>query len=293
MANGNPGATASVVSSAPTVVREAVLQALVRVRRNVEQANIPALTDAYRKMQARTESDNRSWIFWGEYHGFNRFDCWHHGSVGGQSFAFDLFLPWHRAYLHYFEKVIMAENSQATLPWWDWTSPVSHQVGIPASFAAPQSNGQPNPLATGPVPPGFRTNPPRTQRNPGNPSQLPTKQTIDGILALSSFQDFSNQVQNQHDRIHGWTGGDMGVIAGSAFDPIFWSHHCMIDRLWYMWQLKHGVDNIPPSFLGQTLAPFAVTVRDVLDIRRLGYDYGLSRVLVPATSFTAVPLATR
>ncbi|MGI8802073.1 MAG: tyrosinase family protein [Solirubrobacteraceae bacterium] len=67
--------------------------------------------------------------------------------------------------------------------------------------------------------------------NPGSPASLPTTQTIDGILALSSFEDFTSPLQGQHDFVHGWTGGDMGVVATSAFDPIFWSHHCMIDRL--------------------------------------------------------------
>jgi tyrosinase len=287
MANGSPGSSPSVVSSAPTAVRNAVVQALVRVRRNVEQADIPALTDAYKKMQARSEFDNRSWIYWSEYHGFNRNDCWHHGSMGGQRFTYDLFLPWHRAYLLYWERVALTENSGAILPWWDWTSTTSHQVGIPASFAAAPQSG---PLASGPVPPGLRTNPKRTRRNPDNPARLPSKATIDAILNLSSFEDFSNQVQNQHDAVHGWVGGDMGVIATSAFDPIFWSHHCMIDRLWYLWQVKHGVDNIPPGYLDRTLAPWALTVRDVLDIRRLGYSYGASRVLLPVANFSAVAL---
>jgi hypothetical protein len=47
----------------------------------------------------------------------------------------------------------------------------------------------------------------------------------------------------------------------------------MIDRLWYLWQLRWGVTNIPPNYLRQTLAPWALTVQDVLDIQRLGYEY--------------------
>jgi tyrosinase len=279
MATRSPGPIPSVVSTAPAAVRSAVLAALVRVRRNVEQANIGALSSAYQTMQARTESDNRSWMYWAEYHGYNRYDCWHHGN----GFAYDLFLPWHRAYLLYFERIALAANSGAILPWWDWTSTVSHQSGIPAAF----TTGNPS-LQSGPVPPGLRTSPPRTTRAPGSPSQLPSKQTVDGILALSSFEDFTTQVQNQHDAVHVWTGGDMASIPTSAFDPIFFSHHCMIDRLWYLWQVKHGVDNIPPSYLSRTLAPWSLTVKDVLDVRRLGYTYGESRVLLPAADFTAV-----
>ena len=62
----------------------------------------------------------------------------------------------------------------------------------------------------------------------------------------------------------------MGVIATAAFDPIFWAHHAMIDRVWYLWQLRHGTTNIPPHYAGKTLAPFGMTVAQVLDVNTLG-----------------------
>ena len=31
----------------------------------------------------------------------------------------------------------------------------------------------------------------------------------------------------------------MGTIAFAAYDPIFWAHHTMIDRLWRLWHQKH------------------------------------------------------
>jgi tyrosinase len=290
MADVSPPSEVSVAATAPIQVSQTVLANVVTVRPSVAQANIPALSAAYKTMQARTPTDNRSWIYWAEYHGFNRYDCWHHGSSGGHSFAYDLFLPWHRAYLHYFQQVALTANSGAVLPWWDWTSAVSHQSGIPASFAAAQAGGHPNPLFSGPVPAGVHTNPPHTTRAPGSPSQLPTAATINGILALTSFDDFTSQVQNQHDAVHGWVGGDMGVISSSAFDPIFWSHHCNIDRLWYLWQVQHGVNNIPPTYLTKTLAPWSLTVADVLDVRKLGYTYGSAVVRVPVEQFSAATL---
>jgi hypothetical protein len=64
----------------------------------------------------------------------------------------------------------------------------------------------------------------------------------------------------------------------------------MIDRLWYLWQVKYGVDNIPPAYLNRTLAPWALTVKDVLDTRQLGYTYGASRVRISAEQFSAVAL---
>jgi tyrosinase len=254
---------------------------VLRVRQSVEQSNIPALSAAYGVMQGRSESDNRSWVYWAEFHGFNRFDCWHHGSQGSHNFPYDLFLPWHRAYLLYWELTALAAGAGAELPWWDWTSALSHQHGIPAAFTAPA----PSPLASGPVPASLRTNPPRTTRNPGSPGELPSAQEIERILQIPVFEEFSAEVQGQHDAVHGWVQGDMGVIATSAFDPIFWSHHAMIDRLWYLWQVRHGINNIPPNYLNLVLAPWNLTVKDVLSVTELGYTYGVSRLLVTSEHF--------
>jgi tyrosinase len=242
---------------------------------------LTVLRDAYSRMQQLGAADNRSWIHWSGIHGFAEFLCWHHSKVGkgNDQRPFNLFLPWHRAYLLYFEHSARDQNKAASIPWWDWTSPVSHKSGIPKSFAIPKLSGQRNPLASGPIPvlpatPSARAEPARfSQRRPGRPARLPTAKRASALLALTSYLDFSSQLEDVHDEIHGWAGGDMGVVATSAFDPIFWSHHCMIDRLWYLWQLRHGVSNIPPDYLDRPLAPFALTVRDVLDINRIGYEY--------------------
>jgi hypothetical protein len=119
----------------------------------------------------------------------------------------------------------------------------------------------------------------RTVRNPGAPDDLPLKARLDGVLALNDFRDFSNQLQDIHDEIHGWVGGDMGSIGTSAFDPVFWAHHAMIDRAWYLWQLENGVNNIPPEYLDLALFP-GLTVQQVLDVRGLGYDYAAASVAV-------------
>lgn len=98
---------------------------------------------------------------------------------------------------------------------------------------------------------------------------------------MNYFYDFTNAMQNIHDRIHGWVGGDMGSVQTSAFDPIFWAHHCMIDRIWWLWQGKHGMNNIPNPFLDKVLPPFEFTVKDVLNAQDLGYDYASSITSVP------------
>ncbi|KAK2785870.1 hypothetical protein FQN52_009208 [Onygenales sp. PD_12] len=43
-----------------------------------------------------------------------------------------------------------------------------------------------------------------------------------------------------HNNVHGWVGGDytghMSEIPVATFDPLFWLHHCNIDRLFAIWQ---------------------------------------------------------
>ncbi|QSS48849.1 photo-regulated tyrosinase [Histoplasma capsulatum var. duboisii H88] len=43
-----------------------------------------------------------------------------------------------------------------------------------------------------------------------------------------------------HNNVHGWVGGNytghMSEIPVATFDPLFWLHHCNIDRMWAIWQ---------------------------------------------------------
>jgi tyrosinase len=257
----------------------------VVARLQVEQSDVASLSDAYAKMQAISPTDNRSWVYWAGFHGFSNYQCWHHNKTGadGSQFQYNLFLPWHRAYLVYWEHAARDQNPGAVIPWWDWTA----QAGVPDAFSRPQlEDGSANPLFSGPMPdmPGEPAR--QTRRWPGDPSQLPSPASLDAMLALTSFEDFQLQIEDVHDFIHGWSGGvnpdnqaqggDIGMIATAAFDPLFWAHHCMIDRVWYLWQLRQGVTNIPPSYQNLVLAPFRYTVADVLDIRQLGYEYATS-----------------
>ncbi|MBV9852544.1 MAG: tyrosinase family protein [Armatimonadetes bacterium] len=262
----------------------------------LQPAELAALRDGYQKMMAFSGGDNRSWIYWAGYHGFPNFYCWHHGRTGfGDQQTYDLFLPWHRAYLLYFEHTVRDQDPAASVPWWDWTSGQSHTSGVPAAFSDPTAaDGSANPLLQGPVPP-IQGDPARqTLRFPGPPDQLPTANQVTALMGLGSFVDFTSQVQDLHDAVHGWAGGtdpanqqrsgDMGNIGTSAFDPIFWSHHVMIDRIWYLWQIQNGNDSIPQAYLSKPLSPFALTVADVLDIQQLGYEYAVSSVSAAGNS---------
>jgi tyrosinase len=119
---------------------------------------------------------------------------------------------------------------------------------------------------------------PTTVRDPDVADALPKATTIDSILQAPTFSDFSSRLENVHNSVHVWVGGSMSQIPIAAFDPIFWAHHTMIDRLWAIWQQRHPNAPLPPGLAGAALAPFPLTVTQVLDVGHLGYDYATAAV---------------
>ncbi|HXU39376.1 MAG TPA: tyrosinase family protein [Blastocatellia bacterium] len=258
------------------------------VRKNADDLpaeELQAIREAYRN--AQQIMDNRGYNHFAGLHGIPNWWCWHHDHSQRSNVNAQLFLPWHRAYLLYFERAIRDQrppNTEVGLPWWDWTSPRSHVTGVPEAFSN-AGDRQPNPLFSARIV-APTANPPidrMTRRSPRQPRELPTPADVTDVLNLTQFDDFSRQLEGIHDFIHGWTGGglgDMGNVGTAAWDPIFWSHHCNIDRLWYLWQIRHGESNIPPNLLPMVLPPFSLTVRDVLNINALGYEYAVSLVRI-------------
>ena len=99
------------------------------------------------------------------------------------------------------------------------------------------------------------------------------KSTLIGRLLHDAGLIFSDQLDTIHGRIHGWVGGHMRSIPFSAYDPIFWAHHTMVDRVWRLWQLEHNQYGPPRSLWDRALPPFDMTVRETLTVASLGYDY--------------------
>lgn len=197
------------------------------------------------------------------------------------------FLPWHRAYLFFFERALRDQGPDAMLTWWDWTA---RPEAVPAAFADEEADGEPNPLLTAPVDPlaleqaraaGLEIGE-HTERAPGA-AQLPTAAEVRTALNIRQFTRFSAAVEELHNRVHVWVGGHMSQVPFAAFDPIFWAHHTMIDRLWRIWQLRHPGANPPATILDEALPPFRMTVRQTLDVTVLGYDYAVSTTSATVT----------
>jgi tyrosinase len=92
-------------------------------------------------------------------------------------------------------------------------------------------------------------------------------------MAIRDFGSFTAQLEQFHNLVHGWVGGSMGAIDVAAFDPVFWGHHTMVDRIWRVWQTHHPGAEPPAAILDDALPPFRMTVRQTLSVTALGYDY--------------------
>lgn len=82
---------------------------------------------------------------------------------------------------------------------------------------------------------------------------------------------------------------DMGFLGSAGRDPVFYSHHSNVDRMWHLWGTKlggaGGFDDpewLDTSFVfydyfdeakGEEPKLVRVRIRDVLDTRNLGYTY--------------------
>ena len=76
--------------------------------------------------------------------------------------------------------------------------------------------------------------------------------------AAQSSNGCSNSLEGIHNTIHTTAGGPSGTYSGghmtflstAAFDPIFWLHHCNVDRFFALWQTIN-----PNSYGGSQVAP--------------------------------------
>ncbi|MEV7776559.1 tyrosinase family protein [Kitasatospora sp. NPDC086791] len=206
------------------------------------------------------------------------------------------FLPWHRSFLLRFERALQAIDATVTLPYWDWTTdraPDSSLWG--PDFLGGDGAGTDGRVTTGPFAQSSGnwtlTVRPDTRnyliRRLGQSGQgLPTKADVDAVLAIptydaapfnSSSAGFRNNLEgwvgvNVHNRVHVWVGGTMST-GMSPNDPVFWMHHCMIDRLWAAWQSRHAGQSYQPVrrtrnvvALNDTMKPWNdVTPADLMD----------------------------
>lgn len=240
----------------------------LRIRRNINlltPGQLAKLRAAWKASYAL--NDNRGYAHYAGLHGLPLpTECSHNDT---------LWLPWHRAYLYFFEMSLRDIDPTVTLPWWSWAS--GH---LPTAYT---TTANANPLHHAPIPANARVpgGPSETVRNGPAPNTLPTQTEITNVMKRNDFLDFSAGLRQLHNRVHGQIAGSMGLIENAAFDPIFWAHHSYVDRAWRLWQLNHAATGLSPGVLGTALAPFPITVQQTLSVTGLGYDYARSTLSLP------------
>lgn len=178
------------------------------------------------------------------------------------------FLPWHRGYLAAFE-AILADWIESNggpddwaLPYWNYLNSANAGArDIPQEFLDSTLPGTatPNPLAHARRGPATRLGP-----QPWIPVDISLAEqtgesvytSIPGTLGyggpISGFTQQGNAYggveSNPHNYVHVMVGGDMSPSPKgwmydpnfAALDPVFWVHHCNIDRLWAAWMTDPG-----------------------------------------------------
>ncbi len=195
------------------------------------------------------------------------------------------FLPWHRMYVYFFERIIrtVSEDPEFSLPYWNYSTLDMKIRGIipeefikrndPTFSSLYVENRNPwinqgKPIA-GDITPG-NPNDPLTLDSLAQVSYEPTSSTVRGFNETLDF--------GLHGNIHVGVGNstNMGSVPTAAEDPIFWLHHCNIDRLWASWNNAGRINpylNQEFTFADEKGRRVVGNISDFLNIANHNYTY--------------------
>jgi tyrosinase len=285
----------AVALAAPYIVSSSAIAATPIVRRDVMDmdAKDPFFSDYAKAVKKMHElpGDHRSWSAQARIHA----DQCHHGDLE--------FLHWHRHYIRFFEKICaeLCGNPDFALAYWNWSK---NSGRIPAPFFdRPELNvehwndpGQYVGGAWGPVDTVGRRGLDKSHGLMDDPARAGafTLATINGIKKLPSIDLFRPALEGQpHNTAHIITGATRSGKGGhmgsglSPLDPIFWLHHCMVDRVWAEWQ-NSGHDTPDPQadysgmFFEADGKPATANSTGAMKIADLDYTYDVFQRPAPA-----------
>lgn len=179
------------------------------------------------------------------------------------------FVSWHRWYTLFWEEICrqLSGTDEFNLPYWDAVGDLGF---LPAAVRWPLGVSS-NSLYD-------------VTRHP---------QLNDGSAAISGLHNDSLQKTQfttfnagpgsvkdiPHNRVHNQMGGNMTAFETAAQDPIFWLHHCNVDRYWDCWLKLAGHANPGSPFTDQTFSfytlngPQTILVGNGMLASDLGYAY--------------------
>lgn len=279
----------------------------------VDAKYIAKYNKAYELMKALPITDPRNFTRQSDIHcSFCNGAYTQQGSTNKLQVHFSwLFLPWHRWYLYYHERILgsLIGDPNFSLVFWNWDNQVGGGNMMPAMFTPQNSALYDSKRNQAHLPPTLnslnvaslssttlQSNSQITQDNLNIMYQsMVTASTPDLFMgkqysAGQAEPNVGGTLENgPHNAIHGWTGDprqtyleDMGNFYSAGKDPIFFAHHSNVDRLWTIWNTIGGrrKDHTDPDFLDAEFIFYdenadlvTVNVRDALDSSKLGIFY--------------------
>ncbi|KAD4982380.1 hypothetical protein E3N88_19051 [Mikania micrantha] len=219
-----------------------------------------------------------------------------------------LFLPFHRHYLYFFEKICgkLIGDPNFAIPFWNWDAPDGMKIpDIYTSKTSPLYDSFRDAQHQSPSIVDLDFN--GVDENLSRSKQVSTnltimyRQIVSSAKTASLFMGSPYRAGDEanpgggslesipHGPVHVWTGDrtqpngeDMGNFYSAARDPIFYAHHANVDRMWSVWKTLGGKRNdfsdkdwLDSSFLfyDENAEMVRVKVRDCLDSKNLGYVY--------------------
>ena len=226
------------------------------------------------------------------------------------------FTTWHRWYLYYFERICrkLSKRPEFVLPYWNYGSDTGPSLQLPQQFiTVSQDSTQPNVLFFDDRGLGFGDGQATGQQNVAmNDGGYMPYSFVQYGPALSTHDMFPSDASNNvvvdptqpgylafghtgrlecapHDNVHDYVGGWMGNVPSAAGDPIFYMHHCQIDRLYASWEAMSGSaynwgttpaepaeqswKSRPASFVDENGKLVQVKLGDAVNTSALDYSY--------------------
>jgi len=226
------------------------------------------------------------------------------------------FLPWHRMYLACFEQIVAATIVELggppgwALPFWNYsdaTNPDARRLP-PAFREATLPDGTPNPLRVEQRRPGANTGAVIAGNQgvslAGAVAELRFAGVTGGSPGFGGVRTGFNHgggvpgmvERVPHGSMHVAVGGDIDPVGWmsqfntAGLDPVFWLHHCNIDRLWSVWRTQSpprpdptdaAWRNMTFEFHDGTGAPVQFTCAQVVNTEAAPLNYRYEGVPAP------------
>lgn len=264
------GAAALALAGAPALAQTSSM----RLRRGVSRLSetsddLIAFREGVEEMKRLRGSDRKSWAWQTDIHRLRA----EHGN--------GLFLPWHRLELAHLERIIGELTGHKTfgLPYWDWQG----DRYLPTWLTRPGSSLYERRRAAGIETLDFNKARWGTDSRFANVVRDSFTTFVGGPRSAGNVELYGHN--HIHTLIGGKQPGPLGLMSRpqtAAADPVFWLHHCNIDRVWATWHRNVGSRVYPKEWAdieldgfvgpqGQDTGPWRVGA--IVETRSLGYGY--------------------